>query len=146
MTTRRDLLIVLSAAAPGPRELIAQSKQPVVIGWLHSASRKSNEHSIAAFKEGMAELGWKEGSNFVLEERWATGRVDRLPALAGELAAKKPAVIVAGPSVAVAAASKAAPGTPIVAAQGDPIGSGLVKISPAGGQYHRGQQRFHASI
>jgi putative ABC transport system substrate-binding protein len=126
----RRALLATAAAWPAlawAGAVFAQSKQPVLIGWLHSASRKTNERSLAAFKEGMAELGWKEGSNFVLEKRWANGRVDRLPALAGELAAKKPAVIVAGPSVAVAAASKAAPGTPIVVASGDPVGSGLVK-------------------
>ena len=46
--------------------------------------------------------------------------------LAEELAAKKPAVIVAGPSQAVAAAAKAAPKTPIVVAGGDPLAAGLV--------------------
>ena len=57
----------------------------------------------------------------MIEERWADGRSDRLPALAGELAAKGPAVIVAGPVSAAAAATKAAPKTPIVIFLGDPV-------------------------
>jgi ABC-type uncharacterized transport system substrate-binding protein len=61
----------------------------------------------------------------VFDERWADGRSDRLPALAGELAAKGPAVIVAGPVSAAAAATEAAPKTPIVIFLGDPVPAGL---------------------
>ena len=115
VNNRRNLLIVLGAAALAPRAVLAQAKQaPVLIGWLHAGSRESSAHFLAAFKEGLAALGWKEGSHFVIEERWADGRYDRLQSLAEELAAKKPAVIVAAPLQAVAAAAKAAPKTPIV--------------------------------
>jgi len=106
--------------------VFAQSKQPLLIGWLHAGSREVNGRLFAAFKEGLAALGWKEGSQVVIEERWADGRSDRLPALAGELAAKGPAVIVAGPVAAAAAATKAAPKTPIVLLSGDPVPAGLV--------------------
>jgi ABC-type uncharacterized transport system substrate-binding protein len=124
---RRDLLFLLGAAAVAPRRVLAQSKQAsVLIGWLHAGSRESNGHLFAAFKEGLGALGWKEGSNVVLEARWADGRIDRLPALAGELASKRPVVIVAGPVSAGAAAAKAAPQTPIVLFSGDPVPAGLV--------------------
>jgi len=105
--------------------VFAQSKQPLLIGWLHAGSRESNRRSFAAFKEGLAALGWEEGSQIVIDERWADGRSDRLPALAGELAAKGPAVIVAGPVSAAAAATEAAPKTPIVIFLGDPVPAGL---------------------
>jgi len=73
----------------------------------------------------MAALGWKEGSNYVLEERWAEGRMDRLRALAEELKVKKPAVIVAGVG-AVIVAAKAAPNVPVVQMQGgSPVAAGL---------------------
>jgi putative ABC transport system substrate-binding protein len=126
-STRRAFLL---AAAAWPvlawaRTVFAQSKQPVLIGWLIAGSRASEGHGLAAFKEGMAALGWKEGSNFVLEERWANGRTDRLQPLAEELAAKRPAVIVADGS-AVRATAKAAPTTPVVQASGgDPVAGGL---------------------
>ena len=106
----------------------AQSKQtPKLIGLLLAQSREAIRHRVAAFKEGLAALGWKEGSQIVIEERWANGRLDRLPSLAKELAAKKPAIIVAGSLTAVAVAAKAAPKTPIVMASGgDPVGTGVV--------------------
>jgi putative ABC transport system substrate-binding protein len=105
--------------------VFAQSKQPILIGWLHAGSRESNRRSVAAFKEGLAALGWEEGSQVVIDDRWADGRRDRLPALARELAAKGPAVIVAGPVSAAAAANEAAPKTPIVIFLGDPVPAGL---------------------
>jgi len=105
----------------------AQSKKPpILIGWLNRSSRESDGHFLVAFKEGLVALGWKESSQFVIEERWTDGRVDRLPGLAVELAAKGPAVIVAGSILAARAATKVAPKTPIVYIGGDPVASGLV--------------------
>jgi hypothetical protein len=112
-STRRAFLLAAAAwpALGRTGSVFAQSKQPLLIGWLHAGSRESNRRSFAAFKEGLAALGWEEGSQVVFDERWADGRSDRLPALAGELAAKGPAVIVAGPVSAAAAATEAAPKT-----------------------------------
>src|SRR5262245_56282162 len=75
-STRRALLI---AAAAWPlvswaNAVRAQSKQPVLVGWLHSGPRKANGQYLAVLKEGMAALGWKEGAQFVVEERWADGQ------------------------------------------------------------------------
>ena len=116
MNNRRKLVIALGASAlAAPLRSFAQPKQaPVLIGWLNIASREGGGQFLAAFKEGMAALGWKEGSNFVLEERWADAQTDRLQVLAGELAAKNPTLIVAAPTQSVASAAKAAPKTPIV--------------------------------
>lgn len=127
MNTRRDLLIALGVAAIAPRAVLAQSKQrPVLIGWLNTASRESSGHFLVAFKDGLAALGWKEGPQVVIEERWVEGRYARVQFVAEELAAKKPAVIVAGPLQSVVAAAKAAPKTPIVqAAGGDLVAAGL---------------------
>ncbi len=123
---RRNLLVVVGAAAFAPRVVFAQSKQPLLIGWLHGGSRQVEGFSLVAFKEGFAALGWKEGSNFLLEERWAEGQRERLQPLAEELAAKNPTLIVAGFLPATAAAANAAPKTPIVQADGgDPVATGL---------------------
>jgi putative ABC transport system substrate-binding protein len=85
-------------------------------------------HFLSAFKEGLATLGWKEGAQYVIEERWANGRIGQLQPLAEELVARKPAIIVAATSAAVGAAAKAAPKTPIVMASGsDPVAQGFVK-------------------
>ncbi|MBI3917027.1 MAG: ABC transporter substrate-binding protein [Betaproteobacteria bacterium] len=126
----RRAFILAAAAWPALAWMGAafgQSKKPpVVIGWLNSGSRTRGGRSLPAFKEGMAALGWKEGSNYVLEERWAEGRGDRLRTLAEELAARKPEVIVAAVGNATAAAARAAPKTPIVQANGNsPVSFGL---------------------
>ena len=105
--------------------LHAQAKAPVVVGWLANSTR-DRRSLINAFTEGMEALGWKLGENYVLEERHADGQVERLPALALELAAMKAAVIVAWPSAAARAANKAAPTTPVVLVSGDPLVAGLV--------------------
>jgi putative ABC transport system substrate-binding protein len=127
VNNRRSVLIVLGATALAPRAVFAQAKQaPVLIGWLNTGSRESSGHFLVAFKEGLAALGWKEGPQVVIEERWVDGRYARLQPLAEELAAKKPAVIVAGPLSATIAAAKAAPKTPVVqAAAGDLVVAGL---------------------
>ncbi len=128
MNTRRNLLMVLGAASFTPRTVFAQSKLPVLIGWLHADSREWGGQYLSAFKEGLVAQGLKEGSQVVIEERWANGRVDRLQPLAEELAARKPAIIVAARSGAVLAAAKAAPGIPIVMGSAiAPVEMGLAK-------------------
>jgi putative ABC transport system substrate-binding protein len=129
---RRALLgsIVAWSALAWRSDAQAQSKKPpVVIGWLQFGSRERTPRPILEeFKEGLSALGWKEGAQYVIEERWADGRIDRLQALAEDLASKKPAVVVAAPSQSVAAAAKAAPNTPIVHATGsDPVAAGFAK-------------------
>jgi putative tryptophan/tyrosine transport system substrate-binding protein len=104
----------------------AQAKAPVIIGWLDTSSPDVASGALSRFHEAMAALGWKLGEHYVLEPRHADARMERLPALAQELAARKPAVIVAQPSAAVRAAAAAAPTTAIVRASGDSALTGLV--------------------
>ena len=127
MNNRRKWLLALGASTFTPRALFAQSKSKlIVIGWLNASSLEANARVLALFKDGLAALGWIEGQQYVIEERVADGRADRLPLLAGELAAKKPALIVTNAAQATAAAAKAAPATPIVQAQGaDPVIAGF---------------------
>jgi putative ABC transport system substrate-binding protein len=129
-STRRAFLLAAAAwpALAWTGKAFAQTKKaPVVIGWLNGGSRESGAHVFAALKEALAALGWKEGSQIILEERWADGRADRLPSLAKELVAKKPAVIVATGMRAVVDAAKGAPKIPIVMVAGvDPVAAGVV--------------------
>ncbi len=129
MNTRRKCLVAGAAwpALAWSGVLHAQANPPVVIGWLEVAGRDFGLFGLNAFKEGMAALGWQIGTQYVLEERYADGRLERLPALAQELVAKKPAVIVTTPSSSARAMAAAAPTIPVVVANGDPISTGLVK-------------------
>jgi putative tryptophan/tyrosine transport system substrate-binding protein len=124
MNTRRRCL---AAGAVWPAlvwtgALHAQPNAPLVIGFLSLHER----HANVALVEAMAALGWKLGVHYRLEARYAEGFADRLPALAQELAALKPALVIAVPSSSARAMAAAAPATPIVLAPGDPIASGLV--------------------
>jgi putative ABC transport system substrate-binding protein len=136
MTTRRDLL-QLAAALPAlafTEAVRAQVRKPFLIGWFESGSRDSGLHLLAAFKDGMAEHGWKERTQYTVEERWLAGRMDRLQELARELAAGKPHLIVAQPSSVVAAAAAAMPDIPIVQMGGSPLESGIIaSLSRPGG-------------
>ena len=127
MNRRRMLLAAAAWPVVGWTGVaFAQSKQPVVIGWLSLGSRETQENRFAAFKEGLAALGWKEGSHVVLEERWADGRANRLVSLAKELAGRRPTVIVGSGSLAAVEATKAAPKIPIVViTSSDPVAAGL---------------------
>src|SRR5229473_821547 len=82
---------------------------------------------LKALHESLHELGWIEGKNFVFEYRYAENRLDRLPELAAELVHLKVDVIVGVGTLAPLAAKRATTTIPIVmAAAGDPLGSGLV--------------------
>jgi putative tryptophan/tyrosine transport system substrate-binding protein len=69
---------------------------------------------IDSFAQGLRELGYVEGRNISIEARWSDGSPDRLPALARELAALKPDVIVASSTQASTAAKDATTTIPIV--------------------------------
>jgi putative ABC transport system substrate-binding protein len=80
-----------------------------------------------AFRQGLRDLGWVDGQNVRIDYRFADGRFDRLPGLATELLRLNIDVLVATPSVAAVAASRATANVPIVIVNvGDPIGLGLV--------------------
>jgi ABC-type uncharacterized transport system substrate-binding protein len=129
-TTRRAFLAAAAAcsAIAWIESVLAQpSQKPAILGWLSISSREAETYKIAAFKEGLAALGYREGQHFAIEGRWAESRLERLQSLAEELAARKPAVIVADAQEATRATAKAAPATPIVAITGDFVVLGFAK-------------------
>jgi len=83
--------------------------------------------AIEAFHRGLRDLGWVEGQNIVVENRWSEGRFDRLHDLAEELVRLKVDVIVAPSSIYTEAAKRATSAIPIIfVSHADPIGSGHV--------------------
>jgi ABC-type uncharacterized transport system substrate-binding protein len=96
------------------------------IGVLSSFSLTANSRNRDAFRQGLYELGYVEGQTIVLEERWAEGKLERLPDLAAELVQLQVHVIVAGNVPAARAASQATGRIPIVLAGGDAVGTGLI--------------------
>ncbi|MGH8866052.1 MAG: ABC transporter substrate-binding protein, partial [Burkholderiales bacterium] len=79
-----------------------------------------------AFWARLRELGWVEGQNLIIEQRWADGRIDRLPTLMAEVVGHNPDVIVTISTPGAIAAKQATSTIPIVVpAMGDPVGLGL---------------------
>ena len=108
--------------------LSAEAQQPAKIpriGYLAGAFPSSVPARVAAFRQGLRELGYVEGKNIVVEYRYAEGKADRERELAAELARLKVNVIVTtGPTV-TRAAKEATVTTPIVFAQDtDPVAAG----------------------
>ena len=97
------------------------------IGFVSPGSPSTHLQRVTAFWDKMRELGWVEGQNLAIEQRWAEGRMERLPALMREVLAYKPDVLVTSSTPGAVAAKNATSTVPIVnASMGDPIGTGLV--------------------
>jgi len=83
-------------------------------------------HQRDRFEAGLRELGWKPGSNIVVDYRYAEGKLERLPALAAELV-RIPVDVIVARGLTIAAARQATAKIPIVmAADPDPVRSGFV--------------------
>jgi len=134
MNHRRKLVIALGAGAfAAPIACFAQPQRSKVarIGVLESTSSSANQRELLI--TGLRELGYVEGKNIIIEDRWAEGQYERLPDLAAELVKLKVDVIVAAGSAAVQAAKQATTSIPIVMVRiGDPVGSGFVASLGAG--------------
>jgi putative tryptophan/tyrosine transport system substrate-binding protein len=122
---RRAFIAGLGGAAFAPFAARAQRAMPVV-GMIYSGTSGSSVTTLSAFREGLKEAGFVEGHNVALEFRWADNQLDRLPALAAELALRPLAVIV-GNSLGAKAAKAATSSIPIVVAlSNDLVAEGLV--------------------
>jgi putative tryptophan/tyrosine transport system substrate-binding protein len=116
------LLFALSSSADAQ-----QSKTVVRVGYLSVLSPSTDSARIEAFRQGLRELGYIEGQSVTLETRYAEGKLDKLPDLAGQLVQSKPDLIVVGGSTATRAAKNATKLIPIVMAHGsDPVELGYV--------------------
>src|SRR5215831_17806983 len=124
---RRELMLLLAGAMTAARALRAQQEAMLVIGFLGSTSPGGQVALfVAAFLQGLSEIGYVEGQNVTIEWRWAEGYYDRLPALAADLVGNRVDVIVTGTTPAALAARGATSTIPIVFNVGDPVGQGLV--------------------
>jgi len=126
---RRDFMALIGGSAMAwPAKVRAQRSTLPVIGILMGGSAESFAPLEPAFRKGMNEGGFPDGSNVPFELRLANGQVARLPALAADLISRRPSVI-ATQTLPAALAAKAATSTiPVVFVIGeDPIKVGLVE-------------------
>ena len=136
---RRRLLMSLGAALSAPWLAFSQSPSPQYrVGVLGSNSEALKDPHWIAFFQRLRELGIVEGRNLVVERRTAENRLDRLPALAAELAKLKCDAFFSGANEATLAALTAATAdTPIivVAVDFDPVATGdVASLARPGGR------------
>ena len=77
--SRRAVVIALMLASA-----VAQAQPMPRIAWVWPGSVRGEAARLAAFKEGMRDIGMVEGQHYVLDERYADGLYERFPALTGE--------------------------------------------------------------
>jgi putative ABC transport system substrate-binding protein len=139
MIVRRDFITLLGgAAAAWPLAARAQQDSRVRrIGVLFGWSQAMADHraQLRTFIAGLAQLGWQDGVNLRVEERWTEGSIDGARLLAKELVALQPDVIFAGTTPATVALVHETHEIPIVfVVVSDPVGAGLVaSLSRPGG-------------
>ena len=104
-----------------------QSAKPYRIGFLTALSPPPVAGRLQAFLLGMRELGYVERKNFIVESRYAQGKLESLPVLAAELAALKVEIILSAGPATTRAAKKATATIPVVMGfDTDPVGNGFV--------------------
>jgi putative ABC transport system substrate-binding protein len=135
---RRKFLAARGGAAAWPLAARAQDSDRIRrIGVLmHTgADEPESQARLAAFTQGLQELGWSIGRNLRIDYRWSTGDHSRLRRDAAELVALRPDVILAGIGATTLALQQATRTIPIVMGQAvDPVGNGYVQsLSRPGG-------------
>jgi len=135
---RREFITLLGGSAVG-WPLAARAQQPGErrIGALMSMVESDPEaHArVAAFRQGLREIGWIEGRNIRIEFRWAADDTNLMRAYAAELVGSAPDVIVVHAPPPLAAVQQQTRSLPIVFVQvPDPVGGGFVaSLSRPGG-------------
>lgn len=127
--TIASCLIALALLLPtAPFAAVVHAAENVYrVGMLETRSTELNRANVDAFRQGLRELGYKEGQNLEIVYRSSDGRDERFSGLASELVSLKVDLIITRGTPAALAAKGATGIVPVVmAASGDPVGSGIV--------------------
>jgi len=131
---RRDLPLIAFGAAIAchPAWAAVGSRR---IGFIQTGSRQENQSLLDAFREGLSTLGWTDGENLVIFDRWAEGRTEQLPGIVRELVGLGVSILVTAGTSATLAAKRAGGAVSIVmVGVDDPVALGLVEsLTQTGG-------------
>jgi putative ABC transport system substrate-binding protein len=154
-TKRREFITLLGGAAAVPALLWPGAAQAQPGGrtrrigvLIHlSENQPVGQRYIAAFRQGLKELGWADGGNLHIEVRWTAGDPERYRSYAGGLVALAPDVVLATTTPTVLAVQRASRSVPIVfVGVIDAVGSGLVRSLAQPGGNATGFLLFEYSI
>ena len=123
---RRDLLL-LAAGIAMTRNLASAEIDMPRVGFVQMGFRRDNQGLLDAFRENLSALGWIDGSNVAIVDRWAEQRPEQLPGIVKELIGSGAAVLVTAGTPATLAAKRAGGTIPIVlVGVDDPVALGVV--------------------
>src|ERR1700730_19181462 len=88
---RRDFLLFAGVTATTWKPAASEITR---IGFIQSGSRQENQRLLDAFSENLSALGWTDGNNIAVFDRWAEARTEALPAIMKELIGSGVAVLV----------------------------------------------------
>jgi putative tryptophan/tyrosine transport system substrate-binding protein len=147
---RRDFITLLGGAAAWPLGARAQQAERVRrVGVLMGYNEADPEAQalLAAFGQGLQELGWTVGRNLRMDVRWSPGNIDLMRAFAKELVELQPDVILSNSTPVTAALLRTTQTVPIVfAVVSDPVGSGFVASLPSPGGNVTGFSHTEATL
>jgi putative ABC transport system substrate-binding protein len=123
-------MLLGGATAAWPHAALAQQSERmrrIGVLWAHDENNSDVKARLEAFRDGLKQRGWRAGENVRIDYHFAAGRTDRYQALARELVASQPDVILAHTTPIVAAVQRETRTIPIVFVNvSDPIGSGFI--------------------
>jgi putative ABC transport system substrate-binding protein len=96
---RREFMTLLGGAATWPLAVRAQQVERVRrIAVLIGGTEEAWGLRVAAFRQTLEQLGWKEGHNLQTDIRWGSNDLERIAVLARDIVSNNPEVILSGPS------------------------------------------------
>src|SRR5262245_5684522 len=129
---RREFISLLGGAATAAWPLAAWAQQTGKIRRIgvlmnYASDDAEGQARLAAFHQGLQQLGWTVGRNVQIDYRWGAGNADRIRKFAAELVALAPDVILSAGSPSVAALQQTTDTVPVVfVTVVDPVSSGFV--------------------
>jgi putative ABC transport system substrate-binding protein len=126
LMTRRDLLIALTALGGASTSYAQQRATKHLLGYVWIGPNGSERSTLEGLRVGLRELGYFEGNDFVILDKYADFRAERLPTLLAELLKANVSIILSPGNVVTEAAIKATRTLPIIATTPDLLASGFV--------------------
>jgi len=145
---RRFLALVGGAIAASPIAWQTALADRRTVGFLLGLANDSEAQTrVQAFEQGLIKEGWTPGGNLRIEYRYAAGDAQRMNALAKEIVALKPDVIVGHSTPVVRALLRETDSIPIVfVVVADPVGDGFAESVPRPGRNATGFTNLNAAI
>ena len=126
MKRREFITLAGGAVVASSTSLSGQESRPARLGYVWIGSKGSEHSTRDGMRQGLRELGYVEGRDFILEERYADSQLDRLPKIIAELVQLKVSLILSPGNQVTRAAIEGTSTIPIVATTPDLLESRFV--------------------